>query len=260
MKAKSERTDDNLKQSGRPSGTSLEECLLKFDGYYYARPWATTFSKLVTRIDGWFSTRCQLEWKVKATRFDRLYFKLQVSALQSGENTKALFPTVVGSDGTRGGETVTSRSKTRPSGQTYSASLSDLAKSGLLPTPTTGSNRNSRNAVQKIGEAHQHHGIALGLSQVLEISTGILPKEFDSWEQVPQFYRRLLPTPTVREYKGGRSPVTLDLAGRSASNTLGDTINAITGRNSRLNALFVLEMMGFPVHWTLMPFLKSSIG
>jgi hypothetical protein len=112
-------------------------------------------------------------------------------------------PTVVGADGTRGGEIVTGKSKKRLSGQIFSANLSDLAKSGLLPTPTTGSNRNSRNSIQKIGDAHQNHGVSLGLAQVVEISTGILPKEFDNWGQVPAFYKRLLPTPVASDATTG---------------------------------------------------------
>jgi hypothetical protein len=66
------------------------------------------------------------------------------------------------------------------------------------------------------------------------------------------------PTPTRREYKGGRHPDTLAMKGRSANNSLGDTINSITGQNSRLSPLFVMEMMGFPPDWTLQPFQKQS--
>jgi len=96
--------------------------------------------------------------------------------------------------------------------------------------------------------------VSLGLAQVLEIASGILPKEFDSWSQVPAFYNRMLPTPSVREYKGGRHPEMLRAKGRKPANTLGDTINAVTGRASRLNARFILEMMGFPSDWLLKPF------
>ena len=128
----------------------------------------------------------------------------------------------------------------------------------LLPTPTTGSNRNSRNAVHKIGAAHRNHGVALGLAQVVEIATGILPKEFDDWSQVPQFYRRLVPTPTTGIYRGGRHPDNLKRIGRKPSNSLGDYINAIAGKVIKLSPLFIMEMMGFPEDWTLLPFLKIS--
>lgn len=60
----------------------------------------------------------------------------------------------------------------------------------------------------------------------------------------------LLPTATAREYKGGRHPETLKSKGRAPSNSLGDTINAMTGKCSPLNPLFVEEMMGYPPTWT----------
>lgn len=186
-----------------------------------AELWPKKLAAIITALDGWRSDRCTLSWRLKETRFKRFY--LQLHAGRQANNTG-------------------------PSGFTGQ----------LLPTPTTGSNRNSRNAVLKIGTAHQHHGVSLGLAQVLEIASGILPKEFDSWSQVPVFYNRMLPTPTAREYIGGRHPDTLKAKGRRPSNSLSDTINTITGKASRLNAMFVLEMMGFPADWLRKPFVMSS--
>ncbi|TYR37465.1 hypothetical protein FXV77_05525 [Sphingobacterium phlebotomi] len=98
----------------------------------------------------------------------------------------------------------------------------------LLPTPTTGSNRNSRNAVLKIGRSHENHGVALGLFQVIEISIGILPKEFDFWTQVPNFYKRNIIT---RKFDGPSNNFDLNSA--------------------ELNPLFVQELMGFPPSWLI---------
>lgn len=33
---------------------------------------------------------------------------------------------------------------------------------------------------------------------------------------------------------------------------------AVSGRSSQLNPLFVSEMMGFPVNWTVLPFLPGA--
>jgi hypothetical protein len=173
------------------------------------------FAMLLTGINGWYSVRCKLLWKVKQTRFHRYYIQLGIS-------------------------------------------MPKTANAVLLPTPTTGSNRNSRNTIHRIGPSHRNHGLALGLAQVMEISSGMLPKEFDSWSQVPQFYRKLLPTPLARDHMGCRHPETLTLKGRRPSNSLGDTINSITGKASRLNSRFIIEMMGFPSDWLLAPFLRSK--
>lgn len=71
------------------------------------------------------------------------------------------------------------------------------------------------------------------------------------------FYE-MLPTPTMRDYKGaptiesihkrGRNPITNNLADRFAQ----------TGKSSQLNPLFVEEMMGFPLMWTTLPFLSQN--
>ena len=71
----------------------------------------------------------------------------------------------------------------------------------MWPTPTT-INRNSRNAIMKIGDPHKNHGAALGLEQVAEIKEGILPKEFSSIEEVPEYYMKFWPTPTGTERSG----------------------------------------------------------
>lgn len=52
-----------------------------------------------------------------------------------------LLPTPTATDATRGGETVTGKSKQRANGLIFSATLSDLTVSGLLPTPVA-SDRN----------------------------------------------------------------------------------------------------------------------
>lgn len=64
-----------------------------------------------------------------------------------------------------------------------------LAYSWLLPTPRVSSTRSSRSAMTR------KHWSAPSLSQILEMLEGILPREFDSWDEVPGKSRQLLPTP-----------------------------------------------------------------
>lgn len=100
---------------------------------------------------------------------------------------------------------------------------------------------------------------------------------------------KLWPTPTSREYKGGRSPETLKAKGRRPSNTLCDAVNAtmyptpttgaglcggtgsyrklkamearnqispeerksmVSGNGGQLNPAWVEWLMGFPIGWT----------
>lgn len=60
---------------------------------------------------------------------------MRLNNLSSGA-AFGLLPTPTACDCKGGGESVTSRQKTRPSGITFSANLRDLGVSGMLPTPT----------------------------------------------------------------------------------------------------------------------------
>lgn len=71
----------------------------------------------------------------------------------------------------------------------------------MWPTPTT-INRNSRNAIILKGDAHQNHGKALGLKQVVELAEGILPKEIETPDEIPKKWRKMWPTPRASEWKG----------------------------------------------------------
>jgi hypothetical protein len=76
----------------------------------------------------------------------------------------------------------------------------------------------------------------------------------------------MLPTPRSRDYKGYRKltngknmtpngeemGLTLEQVARIMTNT-----QEATSKNSHLSPLFVMEMMGFPTDWTLVPFLKK---
>src|SRR3990167_1728569 len=112
----------------------------------------------------------------------------------------------------------THSSKSTHSAKRFSVKTSPIRKSGeilgLLPTPTTGSNRNSKNAIQLRGKAHQNHGIALGLAQVLEIAGGEVPKEFDSVSQIPHSYLRAAsPVNHFQRLEFGKAPMTPDISG-----------------------------------------------
>jgi hypothetical protein len=106
----------------------------------------------------------------------------------------------------------------------------------MWPTPTT-INRNSRNAIMKIGDPHKNHGAALGLEQVVELAEGQLPKEFNSIEEVPEYYMKMLPTPHANCGNG-----------IGEHGTGGQNLQTAAG--GQLNPTWVEWLMGFPVGWT----------
>lgn len=64
----------------------------------------------------------------------------------------------------------------------------------------------------------------------------------------------LLPTPKSNDYRSGMP----NRVGTDHTQQLNDTIAYRAGTTSRLNPLFVEEMMGFPNGWILQPFLRVS--
>lgn len=56
--------------------TSSRKCLEQFEKLNRGGLWARTFSELLIGMEGWYSKRCKLTWKVKGTKYKRLYFQL----------------------------------------------------------------------------------------------------------------------------------------------------------------------------------------
>lgn len=64
---------------------SGQKCAEQFESAGRPGLWARTFLGLLIGQEGWFSSRCALIWKVKGTKYNRLYCQLQVSTLRTGE-------------------------------------------------------------------------------------------------------------------------------------------------------------------------------
>ena len=68
----------------------------------------------------------------------------------------------------------------------------------------------------------------------------------------------LLPTPTARDWKGAASLESLEKRGRIQEKKSLPDLFARTGKSFQLNPLFVAEMMGFPLGWTVSPLLSEE--
>lgn len=66
--------------------------------------WAKTFLELLIGMEGWYSSKCALTWKLKGTRFNRLYCQLVPSMQIIGATGYGLLPTPTASDD-KGGRT-----------------------------------------------------------------------------------------------------------------------------------------------------------
>ena len=212
------------------------QCSTLFELFDPAGSWQRTFSELLIGRKDWYSTRCALTWKRTATKYNRSLFRLAVSVLPTAETEYGLLPTVQtqglkhcengrtkfmqtdllptphASDASRGGQKVTGLYKRKKSGLTYMSLLNDLAVSGLLPTPTAND----------------------------AVNSSIPPSQIDRGSLVGTLMRGMLPTPKANDFRSGMA----NRVGTVHTQQLNDTIAYRTGKTSRLNPLFVEEMMG----------------
>lgn len=170
-----------------------QKCLEQYDKFNRPSLWGKMFPDLLIGQGEWYSSRCKLIWKMKATRSHRLYFQLraQVPRTEGIEfgSYVGLYPTPAAMDAT--GIKSLRKDSTVSNVGFHSMSLSHFLAQGLLPTPTTST-----------GGANRKNGL---------------------------------------KRKGH-----------------GDNLKGAIGLDGQHNPLFIMEMMGFPENWTVLPFLNGG--
>lgn len=272
------------------------KCLDAFGRFARNGLWAKTFSELLIGTGDWYSTRCRLIWRLKATKSRRMYFQLVPKTLPTEGTGFGLLPTTRARDGVKGsdremtfkdgkwqnldkngtpyGMTLEQAVRLLPTTQAIDGTgngrdlrlkkdsnrdpdqpgslrgdLKDYASQGLLPTPTTGADRNT-------DFAQGGKCLKTGLME-----SGLLPTPRKQSANSPSVHGEggmelqlavlnLLPTPAAQNYKGASSAEALEARGRLKPKA-DDLANqfAQPGISSQLNPLFVLEMMGFPTDY-----------
>lgn len=118
-----------------------QKCLEQLDKLNHVGLWAKMFSGLLLGMTGWYSKKCKLTWKLKGTKYNRIYFQLQASTLPISEIEFGLLPTAVASD-VEGGTSHPRQIKMKNNrwvrvsdntGTEFGAKLRDVAQ--MLPTP-----------------------------------------------------------------------------------------------------------------------------
>ena len=218
------------------TATSGRKCLEQLERFSHVGSWAKMFLGLLVGTGEWYSMRCRMTWKMKGTKYNRLYFQLLPSTLPTEETEFGLLPTVKAFDGmaegaNKGKVLVMKNGRFTnidKNGVKWGASLNDIARNGLLPTPKT---FNGTPNGKKASNAEQggRHGVELN-----ELAAkGLLPTPLADW------------TPEKN-------------TGKRNQDSLPKRIRDSGGQTSQLNPRFVLEMMGFPPDWTVSPFLSGE--
>ena len=212
--------------------------------------WYSPVRRLTWDISPLFSERLSLytasgrstSWRpsreilsVKDIPSNRYLFRLVPSVPRTEGTVYGLLPTPMASD-----------FKTRGAGSAQKG-LPEVIREGLLPTPTA----MEIHHWQRVERWKRQGRVSMYESEDGEKNPNGLVDFLD-------FYG-LLPTPTARDWKGAPTLENFERKGKNPQQGSLPDFFAQTGRSFQLNPLFVAEMMGFPVSWTVLPFLLSLI-
>jgi len=214
--------------------TSGRKCLESLEKFSQVGLWAKMFSALLIGQEGWYSTKCKLTWKLRGTKYSRLYCQLAVSTLRIEEIEFGLLPTPNASTG-GGSDTNTTNARGKHSGNP----LKTAANMGLLPTPIA-SDIHHAERVKALKET--------GAETMASRKNGAnRPNGLMDYMD----FNGMLPTPRASEWKG-----TGPIGSKSHKHMLDkDYLCAVvqqeypTGQISQLSHHFVCEMMGFPINY-----------
>ncbi len=308
--------------------TSGRKCLEQYEKLNPGTSWAKTFVGSLVGMKDWFSTRCNLTWKMKASKSSRLYFQLQASTPRTKETEFGLLlktpcasdsytenlskkeqkwgnsgtlaqeiatgfiekrgivlPTPLARDW-KGDRKLTNGKNVTKKGEEMALTLEQRARvlAQMLPTPTAYDWNSARKpeTFEKAKARHKAKGVNLQMPLKQMARNGMLPtprttdveggkasgvkNDGNGWYRENKKGERwgvklrdvaengLLPTPKVQDERHA-------LRDRGKSN-LGEEMAEIgyqrLGTTSHLNPLFCAEMMGFPVNWTVLPFLNGE--
>ena len=209
---------------------SGRRCSESFERLAPPMSWRRTFAASLVGMKGWFSTRCALTWKVKATKSARLYFLLQASTRRTAATESGLWLTPTTREEPVDLDKFKARMEKYPNGTTMPNLATQVQQ--MLPTPRTA-------------------GLLGGSGSRQMMTTAVAQGQFTPQEGEAMIGTKLLPTPTASDYTGGCT--------RTDPERQRDTLahamhNKPPGKTSQLSPLFVEEMMGFPKGWTVSPF------
>lgn len=131
------------------TATSGQKCCDAFGRFPRVGSWARMFSALLIGQEGWSSTKCRLIWKLKGTKSNRLYFRLQASTLPTEGTGSGLLPTEMLPTPTT--DSATNRKEKYKQGGTPLS----VAANKMLPTPTTSCANGGTKAPRKDGKTRE---------------------------------------------------------------------------------------------------------
>ena len=232
------------------NATCGPKCLGSFERFNHVGSWAKMFSALLIGTGDWYSRRCKLTWKLKGTKYNRLYFQLQASTLPTNGIGFGLWPTPTAVMTEESPENMRLRVEKNgyQNGTKYGSLLSQVKYSGILPTPNC-----MDTLPPKEGAAMERivNGARKGRTAPSNLREYVNPKSWEAYQ--------MLPTPTAEIIKHSHKKEYWDKRIKDGrQEDLSMVIHGHNGMTSQLNPRFVAEMMGFSPNWLELPFQNTE--
>lgn len=174
---------------------SGHECLRSLKMFNRPGLWAKTFLELLVGMGAWYSSRSALTWKLRGTKYNRLYFQLLPSTLPTEEAgcgllQEGLLLTPTASEAVQDINQFQERMKKYPNG----TKMPNLATQiqGLLPTPASRDYKGARteesleaagrNKTNNLPDAFSQSGTT---SQLNPLFVGEMMGYPDNWTLLP---------------------------------------------------------------------------
>lgn len=156
---------------------SGRRCLEQFERFSPGTSWERMFMDSLIGTGDWFSTRCKLTWKMKGTKYNRVFFQLVPSTLPIEEIEFGLWPTPtsVQRDHPERVEKLKATGAKKngyKNGTKYnslkSQILYDPKIQSFLPTPSASDNRNRGNPNDPCIQKRIENGKQVGLTMMVD--------------------------------------------------------------------------------------------
>ena len=170
--------------------------------------------------------RCVLTWKILGIKSRPILYLRAQSMRHTEEKEFGLLPTVKLTDAHPQRILTNGKNISQTTGTQYGLHLTQMAASGMLPTPTA---MDSTNATANMKSTQVKEGSMHSMTLTRMMSEGMLP------------------TPTAQIIKHGHSDKYWDNQIGNRQMDLAMWNAETNGKTSQLNPRFVAEMMGFPV-------------
>jgi len=152
----------------RMNATCGPKCLEQLKRFNHVGLWEKTFSALLIGREGWYSTKSKLTWKLRGTKYSRMYFQLVPSTPRIEETEFGLLPAPMAQTRAMPTQDQIQTRREKYGGDRRAMYLIHFAAMGRLPTPGAGDNRDRGGPKDKAIQRRIEIGKQVGLTMMVD--------------------------------------------------------------------------------------------